>query len=219
MGGLDGRVKRLEERHDPERREPPEEERKRRWLATARARRGDDTDRGEWQARDIIRLLKMQGRLPKTTEELRDRLLAWRPPLDPRAAERALARAIFEQEEGTEAMVCPPALREAFVAARELRARYEAVADEVLARWSIWQHELAEGGGDDLEERLALEADEYGITEGLMLAAIGPDAEEIGDEEATRRLREILADLLYGEKGYRVEQHITRLMNEERSSA
>ena len=114
-------------------------------------------------------------------------------------------------------MVCPPELRESFAAADELREKYMAVPDEVLARWSIWQHELEEGDGDDLEEKLAREADAHGVTEELVLAAIGPDADEVGDEECRRRLRETLADLHYGEKAFRIQQHITRLMDEERS--
>ncbi len=222
MGGLERRLRALEERHGPERSEPSEEEAKRLWLERASARRGSfaDEDWGEWRARDLIGLLRLQGRLPTTTEELRNRLLAWRPPLDARAVERVLAKAIYGQEEGTANMLCPPAWRESLVAAEELREKYMAVPDETLARWSVGLWEREEGAEDEasLEEGLAREADAHGITEELMLAAAGPDAEEVGEVECGRRLRETLADLHYGEKGYRVQQHIDQHLKE-RSNA
>ena len=218
MAGLDRRLDRLEDRQEPERREPSEEERKRHWLATARARLAQDRHPTEWHVWGVIRLLKMQGRLPDTTEGLRDRLLTWRPPLDERDVERVLARAIHDGEPGTEAMARPPEWRESFEAAEELRERYGAVPDEVLARWALWQHETEEGVDPDVEERLTREADAHGITEELILKAVGPDAEEIGEEESPRRMREILGDVWYSEKCYRIKQHIDRHI-EARSNA
>lgn len=220
MAGLAKRLNHLEEQSRVGG-EPSEEERKRQWLATANVRRNDDKHPTEWHVWDVIRLLRMQGRLPASTEGLRERLLRWRPPLGTRAVERVLARAIYDQEPGTENMVCPPEWRESFVAARELLEKYMAVPVEALARWATWQYEIEEGADDEgnLEEKQAHEARAHGITEELMLAAIGPDAEEIEEDELMRRRREILADLHYGEKGYQVQQHITRLMNEERSNA
>ena len=120
-------------------------------------------------------------------------------------------RAIYDGEEGTEDMVCPPALRESLAAADELREKYMAVPDETLARWVVWQRNLEEGESHEVEEALAREADAHGITEGLMRSAVGPDAEEVREEERARRLREILADLYHGEKGYRVQQRIEEL--------
>jgi hypothetical protein len=49
------------------------------------------------------------------------------------------------------------------------------------------------------------------------MRAIGPDVEGIPAEEHSRRLREILADIYYGEQGYRIQQGIDKLM-EERST-
>lgn len=221
MAGLDKRLDRLEERQEQRAKasELSEEQARRHWLAVARVRRNEDRDRQEERARDLIRTLLLQGRLPKTTEELRDRLLAWRPPVDPRAVERALAKAIHEGEEGLEGMECPPEPRESFEAADELRDRYMAVPDETLAKWALWQHDIEEGDGDEeIEARLDLEAGEHGLTEELMLKAIGPDSGEIGDEEAARRLREILADLYHSPKGYEIQQHIDTLIRE-RSNA
>lgn len=46
----------------------------------------------------------------------------------------------------------------------------------------------------------------------LSYKAVGPDIEEITIEECERRLAEILADTYYGEQGYRVAQHIDKLL-------
>ena len=73
-------------------------------------------------------------------EDLRVRLLAWRPALDESAVERELARAIYVREPDTENMVCPPEWTEAFEAADQLRELYAAVPEEVLTRWLIERH-------------------------------------------------------------------------------
>ena len=78
-------------------------------------------------------------------EDLRVRLLAWRPALDESAVERELARAIYVREPGTENRFCPPEWTEAFEAADQLREPYAAVPEEVLTRWLIELHR-AEGG-------------------------------------------------------------------------
>jgi hypothetical protein len=222
MGSLERRLEALEEERGLARSEPrseaSEERRKRAWLATAKLRRRDETrNREEILADGLLRLFRSRGELEHmTTEEARGRLLAWRPRVDARAIERVLAGAIYRQEEGTENMVCPPEWREALEAAEELREKHAAIPDEVLARWAIVGRDVQEEeeeGGSDLEEDL----EEYGITDELAMRAIGPDAEEIPDEERERRLVEILAESYYGEQGWRVQQEIYRLM-EERSS-
>jgi hypothetical protein len=221
MAGLERRLVRLEERTALKRREPSEEQRKRWWLETARVRRiHENRNPAEFSADDLIRLLRLQGELDgMTTEDLRARLLAWRPPIEPQAIERVMARTICNQEPGTENMTCPPAWRESFARADELRERYAAVPDETLARWTVMQHELEEGDSrEEVAETIAAEGERFGITEELMLRAIGPDVEEITDEERMRRLRENLAEVYYGEKGYRIQQHINRLVNERSSS-
>jgi hypothetical protein len=218
LSGARRRLERLEEQrgiHFSSRESiESEERRKRAWLATAGVRRNHDLNDGKaWHVRDVIKVLRTQGRLPATTEELRHRLLAWRPPMDRTAIERELAKFIYNREEGTEAMVCPPAWRESFVAADELRRKFAAVPDEVSARWLVWLHELEQGEGDDhVIEKMDTEAEEYGITNELMWKALGPDAEEIPDEERERRLMKILANFYYGEQGYRIQQEIYRLL-------
>lgn len=202
------------------------EDAKERWLADARMRRFDATySRAEERVRDLLRLFRSQGNLAdlRTTEDLRDRLLVWRPPLEARAVERVLARAIYDREEGLEGMVCPPEWSEAFEAAEELRERYMDASDEVdLAQLLVASHRLRsqeeEGDEEDkwasLEEWHTAERERLGITDELLREAVGPDSEEISQEEGNRRLHEILGDFFYGEKGYRVQQHITRLVNE-----
>lgn len=212
--GIKDRLSRLEEAaglNQPEASREAAE--KQRWLTTARMRRAQY--KGDWRVRDVIGLLRSQGRLGATTEDLRELLLAWRPPLDRIAIERGLAKTIYDQEEGTESMVCPAAWREAFAGADELRERYAAVPDGLLAQWAIMQHDREEGELRDVEEDVAAESDAYGITDELLLKAVGPDAEEIPPEELIRRLTaDVLADFYYGEQGYRVQQHIDRLMQE-----
>ena len=204
-----------------DRRPPNGEESKRRWLAHARVRRHDDTHSGEeFHARDIFRLLRSQGRLPNTTKGLQAALLAWRPPLEKRAVERVLARAIFDGEAGTEGMACPPAWREAFEAAGVLRDRYLSVDPEVLARALVTDRNLEEGVNDEaMEERLSEERaaamERLGLTDGLHREALGPDIEEITEQERERRLSEILADFYYSEHGYEVQLCVWRLVGEE----
>jgi hypothetical protein len=210
VGSLNRRLERLEQQRGLKRREPSEGQRKQAWLTRARVRRNHD--KGDWHVRDTIKLLQRQGRLGTTAEDLRACLLAWRPELDRTAIEREIARTIYYQEEGAENMVCPPAWREAFVAADELREKYAAVPEETLAQWVVWQHGLEEGAGDDVAVKISTEGNGCGITNELLWKAIGPDAEEITDDECMRRLREIFADFFYGEQGYRVQQHIDRLV-------
>ena len=177
-------------------------------------RNHENHDRDEFHAHDIFRVLRRQGRLGKTTEEVHTQLLSWRPPPSERAVRRVIARAIYEQEEGTENMVCLPEWREAFVAADELREKYSAVPDETFARWLLMQHEIEQGGPDELGEQIAAEGERYGITDELFLKAMGPDSDEIAEEQMGRRLREILAEHYYGERGYNVQKHIYRLVQE-----
>ena len=201
------------------------EDAKQRWLAHAKARRFVATHEGkgwleEFHAHDVFRLLRTQGNLPGTAEEIRDRLLAWRPPLAPHAVDRVLARAIFEGEEGTEGMECPPEWAEAFEAADELRERYMEAPSEELAEILVAAHRLQGGAAEDADavgEWIDAELERLGITEELGRKAIGPDGDEIPEEERWRRVMEAVADFYYGEKGYEVQQHITRLVNEERS--
>jgi hypothetical protein len=208
-----------------ERRPPNGEESKRRWLTDARVRRHDDTHSGEeFYARDVFRLLRSQGRLPDTTKGLRAALLAWRPPLEKRAVERVLARVIFDEEAGTEGMACPPAWRDAFEAAEVLRDRYLSADPEVLARALVTGHDLEEEENDEaMEERLAEEMaaalERLGMTDELHREALGPDIEEITEQERERRLSEILADFYYSEHGYEVQLCVWRLVSEEEGGA
>jgi hypothetical protein len=179
-------------------------------------------NREEFSADDLIRLFRSRRELHgMTTEELHGRLLAWRPPIARGAIERVMARAIYNQEEGTENMVCPPAWREAFEAADELRERYLAIPTETLAEIFVAAHDLQAGdlGDDDVAaatERLAELSERWGITRELQDQAVGPDSEEIPKEERGRRIREVLAEVYYGEKGYYIQQHITRIVNDRR---
>jgi hypothetical protein len=219
MGRLDRRFEHLEERLGAP--EPPEEVRKHRWLERAHYRgRHDlsDWNAGYGKVRDILRLLQGQGRLGRTAEEVLGQLLAWRPPHDPAAFERELAKFIYHEEEGTENMVCPPEWREAFSAADELREKHAAIPVETYAQMLVAAHDLEEEGDlDEVGELLDTELGRWGITAELEMRAIGPDVEGIPAEEHSRRLREILADIYYGEQGYRIQQGIDKLM-EERST-
>ena len=207
MSGLKRRLEAVEEsvRAETAGRFSDEDEEKRWWMARARVARSED--RGDWHAADTIRLLRMQGRLGTTTEDLRARLLGWRPALDEGAVERELARTIHLREPGTEKMACPPEWAEAFGAADELRELYAAVPDEVLARWVVERWEVEQRGEDGAGQ----EAEGHWITNALLWRVVGPDADELPDEERQRRLRETLADVYYGERGYEIQKQIERM--------
>lgn len=213
MGDLTRRLETLEGRHllrapvPP--RPPTEQERRERWLSDAKARRLQDThSEAEASVRDLVALLAPRGELDGDLGHVRRRLAAWRPPLSGTAISRVSARMAYGQELPSPGARCPPEWREAFEAAEELLERYLAVPDETLAEILVALHE---GRGEDASGRL----EALGITPELAGKAVGPGA-DLPDEEKDRRLRECLADFYYGEKGYLVQQHITRL-NEERS--
>ena len=103
--------------------------------------------------------------------------------------------------------------RESLAAAEELRELWAGVPAEVLARWAVMQHGVKGEALEEVVQKIATEgASEYGITDEIMRRAIGPDAEQITDEERRRRLREILAEAYHGEQGWRVQQEIDRLL-------
>jgi hypothetical protein len=201
----------LEEKNEP-RREFSEEERKQHWLAGARARRGQELGRGgAWQVKDVVRLLRGR-REATTTEELREQLLAWRPPHDENLVEREMALAIYLKEPGTENMACPEEWRDSFDAGAELLRRYEAIPDEVLAKGYLELGHIEEGEEEEdffrWKERYE---DPYGITDHLVEAACGPDAVEVTEDERHRRLEECLAPAIHGEKGYRIARHMDHM--------
>lgn len=220
MAGLEKRLRRLEERASPahDHRDDERSWEKENWLARGRIRRREMVDGDTRHARSLIRLFRAQGRLSQmSADELVERIVSWRPvPEGGRsrfAAEREVAYAIYNQEEDTENMVCPPEWREAFVAGAELRERYMAIPDEVLAEGWIRLREIKDGGGDG-EEYVEWRNDyqeRFGITIELVENALRLDAEGITEENSRWALNEYAADVLYGEKGYRVQQHIWRL--------
>jgi hypothetical protein len=216
LGSVRRRIERLEERRgralDPGPAQLEEARRKRGWRGLAAGRRRDAThSRDEHQALDIFRLWRLQGRLPSSTEELLARIGEWRPrPPEKHAAARAIYRLVRDGEEGTEGMTCPPEWQESFEAAEDLAERYAAIPDEVLAAARVGDEE----GADDVTERRNAVLAEYGITDELILKALGPDRDEISGEEVERRVLETVAETIYGEKGYRIKQEIRKLREE-----
>ncbi len=116
--------------------------------------------------------------------------------MNPGAVERAVEKAVYDCEEGTEGMVCDLAWRESFEAADQLRELHGNVPVETHARWTL------DAADDDAEG--CAEAESFGLTEALYLKAAGPDAEELADDEFMRRLRLILVEDFYGERGYEI---------------
>ncbi len=126
--------------------------------------------------------------------------------------ERAVGLAIHNREAGTEGMKCPPAWRESFAAGDELREKYDAVPDEILAEYYARRERIEEGADEQELERWAVRYEEWlGIPRELVERAVGPDVEAITEEERQRRITEYLADLVFGEKGYRVVRHMERI--------
>ena len=119
--------------------------------------------------------------------------------------------------------MCPEGWRESFEAGEELARRYEAIPDEVIARGYLELEEIPEEDEEEVARWKERYERSYGLTEELMATAIGPDEarEEISEDEGLRRLEEHMADILWGEKGYRVLRHMQRLresMNKEMTS-
>jgi len=113
--------------------------------------------------------------------------------------EREVALAIYRQEPGTENKVCPSLWRDSFVAGDEMRDRFLSVPDEALV-------EMVKG-----IRTLESLREEAGISEELVNRALGPDHEEIPEEEQVRRIIEYMADAFFGEKAYRVHKLVLKL--------
>ena len=203
---LKSRLERMEAREKP--REQDEDAERRAWLATARVRAIENHDPDEFRAGDLLRLFRTQGRLEGATfERARDMALAW-PTSPPSrwAVERVLSRMAYEGEPGTENMECPAEWREAWEAADELRERHAAVPVETLAAWIVIQHEHEAEGGEGAAPELEGAGEPHGLTDELYRAAVGPDADGIGEPEEARRLREILEGDYYGERAWHIQR-------------
>lgn len=206
MGSLGRRVQRLEKVRGGPRLGAPatlaseaeKEREKRDWLARRQIWRNEKTSDDVKHARDLIRLFRAQNILSQTSaRELTERIVSWRPlPEGGRswtATEREVALAIYNQEPGTESMGCPPEWRESFVAADEVRAKFAAMPDEVIAY---------EGGfGKDVRET-------YGISEELEERVMGPSyvLGELPKETKVWIIQETLEEIFYGERAYRIDQ-------------
>src|SRR5215218_2569385 len=130
MAGIERRLERLEAES---RTAVDEDVWKQLWLNVKRGKRvREHRNPDESHAGGIFRLLRLQERLATTREEVEAQILSWRPPPSEVATRRVVARAIFDQEEGTENMVCPPEWRGSFAAGEEFRERYIAMPDEAL---------------------------------------------------------------------------------------
>ena len=211
MAGLERRLERLEAES---RTAVDEDAWKQLWLNAKRGKRvREHRNPDESHAGGIFRLLRLQERLATTREEVEAQILSWRPPPSEVATRRVVARAIYDQEEGTENMVCSPEWRESFSAGEELRQRYVAIPEEALVEAFM---RLQEVEGD--EDRLACcnvqHGEPFGITEDLLQRAVGPDFGEITEEERIRRLNVYLADDVCDEKEWRVCSQINILREE-----
>jgi hypothetical protein len=211
MGNLQRRLERLEA---DSRTTVDEEAWKQLWLNAKRGRR-DHHDPDESHAHGIFKVMRLQKRLATTREEVEDQLLSWRPPPSDVATRRVVARAIYDQEEGTENMVCPPEWRESFAAGEELRERYVAIPDEALVEAFMRLQEVEEGDEDGLFTWNVQHGEPFGITEDLLERAVGPDFGEITEEERIRRLNVYLADDVCDEKEWRVCSQLNRLREAE----
>jgi hypothetical protein len=146
MAGLERRLERLEAES---RTAVDEDVWKQLWLNAKRGKRvREHRNPDESHAGGIFRLLRLQERLATTREEVEAQILSWRPPPSEVATRRVVARAIYDQEEGTENMVCPPEWRESFSAGEEFRERYVAIPDEALVKAFMHLQEVEEDEKD-----------------------------------------------------------------------
>jgi hypothetical protein len=215
MGSLERRLSRLEAKN-PGPTLADEEVWKQLWLNAKRGKRvREHRNPDESHAGGIFRLLRLQERLATTREEVEAQILSWRPPPSEVATRRVVARAIYDQEEGTENMVCPPEWRGSFAAGEEFRERYIAMPDEALVEAFMRLQEIEEDEEDGLACWNVQHRESFGITEDLLQRAVGPDFGEITEEERMRRLNVCLADADCDEKEWRVCSQINRLREEE----
>jgi hypothetical protein len=213
MAGLERRLERLEAES---RTAVDEDAWKQLWLNVKRGKRvREHRNPDESHAGGIFRLLRLQERLATTREEVEAQILSWRPPPSEVATRRVIARAIYDQEEGTENMVCPPEWRESFAAGEEFRERYTTMPDGVLVEAFMRLQEVEEGDEDGLFTWNVQHGEPFGITEDLLERAVGPDFDEITKEERLRRLNVYLADDVCDEKEWRVCSQINILREEE----
>jgi hypothetical protein len=209
MAGLERRLERLEAES---RTAVDEDVWKQLWLNAKRGKRvREHRNPDESHAGGIFRLLRLQERLATTREEVEAQILSWRPPPSEVATRRVVARAIYDQEEGTENMVCPPEWRESFSAGEEFRERYVAIPDEALVKAFMHLQEVEEDEKDRLACWNVLHGESFGITEDLLQSVVGPDFGEITKEERIRRLNVYLADDVCDEKEWRVCSQMNRL--------
>ena len=209
MGRLERRLERLEAKN-PEPTLADEEAWKQLWFNAKRGSR-DHHDPDEFHAGGIFRVMRSQNRLAASSEEVEAQILSWRPPPSEVATRRVVARAIYDQEEGTENMVCPPEWRESFSAGEEFRERYVAIPDGVLVEAFMRLQEVEESEEDGLFTWNVQHSEPFGITEDLLERAVGPDFGEITEEERIRRLNVYLADDVCDEKEWRVCSQMNRL--------
>jgi hypothetical protein len=209
MAGLERRLERLEAES---RTAVDEDAWKQLWLNVKRGKRvPEHHNPDEFHAGGIFRVMRSQERLAASSEEVEAQILSWRPPPSEVATRRVVARAIYDQEEGTENMVCPPEWRESFSAGEEFRERYVAIPDEALVKAFMRLQEIEEDEEDKLACWDVQHGEPFGITEDLLERAVGPDFGEITKEERIRRLNVYLADDVCDEKEWRVCSQMNRL--------
>lgn len=216
MGSLERRLARLETQASPVDGSDDEEFHKRLWMNWQQGRRvSAHNNPDEFRAHDIFGVLHVQERRATTREGVEAQILSWQSPPSEIATRRVVARAIYDQEKGTESMACPPEWRESFVAGEEFRERYVAIPDEALVEAFMRLQEIAEDDEEELAGWNAEYGEPFGITEDLLKRAVGPDFDEITEEERMRRLNVYLADEAVDEKGWRVCSQINRLRGTE----
>jgi hypothetical protein len=211
MGRLERRLERLEA-ENLSRTAVVEDVWKQMWLNLKQGKRvREHHNPDESHAHGIFKVMRLQKRLATTREEVEDQLLSWRPAPSEVATRRVVASAIYDQEEGTENMVCPPEWRESFAAGEEFRERYVAIPDGVLVEAFMRLQEVEESDEDGLFTWNVQHSEPFGITEDLLQRAVGPDFGEITEEERIRRLNVYLADDVCDEKEWRVCSQMNRL--------
>jgi len=211
MGSLERRLSRLEAKN-PGPTLADEEAWKQLWLNAKRGRRvHEHHNPDESHAGGIFRVIRSQKRLAASREGVEAQLLSWRPPPSEVATRRVVARVIYDQEEGTQNMVCPHEWRESFAAGEEVRAKYLAVPDAALVKAFMRLQEIEEDDEDGLLAWNVQHGEPFGITEDLLERAVGPDFDEITEKERMRRLSVCLADADCDEKEWRVCSQINRL--------
>jgi hypothetical protein len=165
------------------------------------------------------RLSRLEGGSKGRAEAVRDPYREWIGSCRETRAQRTTASnhtqmlAICNRKPGTDHMELPDEWREAFEAGAELRRRFAAMPPKWVAAWIVERNRRKEAGAteEELKELDDTYRQPYGITAELEELSIGPDRDELDEDEKQRRIGEYVHDVLSSPWGFEMAEHARKL--------